>query len=63
MPSTEELSRGISREVRLLQQKIEFEFELDFRESTPYPRNASENDSRLQQNGRHFPKDFDPLTC
>jgi hypothetical protein len=30
-----ERSRGTSREVRLLQQKIEFEFELDFRESTP----------------------------
>jgi hypothetical protein len=30
--------------VRLLQQKIECEFELDFRESTPDPRNASDND-------------------
>jgi hypothetical protein len=41
MPFTQELAHGISPEVRLLQQKIEFEFELDFRESTPYPRHAS----------------------
>jgi hypothetical protein len=43
-----------AREVRLLRQKIEFEFELDFREST-LPRRA-----RMilgsDKNGRHFPK-------
>jgi hypothetical protein len=42
--------------LRLLQQKIVFEFELDFGESTPYPRTAGDNDSRLRQNGGHFPK-------
>jgi hypothetical protein len=47
MPFPYELSRGISREVRL------------FRESTP----TRENDFRLRQNGRHFRNDFDPLTC
>jgi hypothetical protein len=56
MPFTQELSRGIPREVRLLQRKVEFEFELDFRESTPDPRQASDNDSRLREIGRRFPK-------
>jgi hypothetical protein len=40
-----QLSHGSSREVRLLHQKIEFEFELDFRESTPYPPAQCERES------------------
>jgi hypothetical protein len=51
MPFTNSFHAEFSRAVRLLQQKLEFEFELEFRESTPDPCHASENDSRLRQNG------------
>jgi hypothetical protein len=80
MPFTDELSRGISREVGLCISKIAFEFQCRsrhgefhakwasasrksssnsnsiFANRPRYPRNASENDSRLRQNGRLFPK-------